>query len=155
MQIRYLIPKLKSSTNLKPLPFSTHQPKNTKFSPQTHKRNQIQSKDSTFTSVQVENAQTGESTSDHSEIGVRYAGIERPGNGLREIELGKAGESGGHLPQHVGPSAGAEPLPVIALQIQPPLADQSEHLLILLPLHLPQYHHQLVVSQGVVYGHRW
>ena len=60
-------------------------------------------------------------------------------------------EASGHLAEHVGSGTGAELAALGALQMEPPLAHQPKHLLVLVALQLSQYCSQLVVPKGLVY----
>lgn len=74
--------------------------------------------------------------SNNREIRVGNTWIEGPGNGLGEVEFMKPGEPGSHFAKHVRARTCGQPLPLSALQVKPPLADQAEHLLVPLALQL-------------------
>lgn len=85
----------------------------------------------TLAILKVEETQAGEGVGNEGEIGVCDARVEGARRGLGEIKLVEAAESGGHLAEHVGPGAGAELAPLGALQTEPTLANQTEHLFLL------------------------
>ena len=105
----------------------------------------------TFAILKTQDTEASEGIGNDSEIGVGDARVEGSRDGLREIELMEASEAGGHLAEHVGSGAGAELAALCALQMEPPLAHQPEHLLVLVALQLSQYYSQLVVPKGLVY----
>lgn len=128
--------------------------KKKKKSPLEKKKKKPKANTFTFTILQLEDLQALESFSDDGKIRVSNPRIERPGNGLREVQLQHTCEPGSHPAEHVRSRTSGELLPLGTLQMQPSLADQTEHFLVLITFQPWQYRSQLVVRQCVVYANR-
>lgn len=103
--------------------------------------------------MQIKDFQGREAIGNNREVRIGDTRIEGARDGLREIQLQQAAESGGHLAEHVGPSTSRKLLPFGALQVKPSLAYKPKHVLVLLALQPRQNRPQLIVPQNLVYAH--
>lgn len=119
------------------------------------KKRKIKRKRFTFTILQIEDFQGPKPINNNREIRISDAGIERPRNRLGEIQFLKARKPSGHSAKHVRPRAREELLPLGALQMEPPLAYNTEDLLVRLAIQLRKHQSELVIPQCVVYANHY